>query len=364
MPVPANGEADRHRHLRHALLRRPCACSLHCCSLLALPLRGPGAGDRHLAGARPGRGDRLSRPRPRRRRAAQPRLARRLCPDQRDPARAPPGRGQRVRFEGVAGGHRPAKRDRHRASARRCVEKNRDAQLLSPGSLLDALARQRVHLRRTSRATGEVREQEAVDPLERRRASCSRPRPGSRRCAAPACPRRCCLRRGARRICRPSRPCRSASAARSRSSATVTLSYIANDFDWQANYVARRCRPTGDRVDLFAWLTLANGDETGFADADTQAVAGKLNREARLGPAAGEAQADHAQLLAAGHDQRHSGSQVIAVAQPPSPPPPPAADGRAAAPPTPIVVTGSRVGDDGRAGSGSAMSGSTASRTA
>ena len=42
---------------------------------------------------------------------------------------------------------------------------------------------------------------------------------------------------------------------------------------------AHRISPAGDRVSLFAWMTLANGDQTGLADAQTQAVAGKLNRE-------------------------------------------------------------------------------------
>jgi hypothetical protein len=59
--------------------------------------------------------------------------------------------------------------------------------------------------------------------------------------------------------------------------ATVTLSYLAIGLDWQANYVAT-LSPDGTRLGLFAWLTLANGDETGFANADTQAVAGHLNR--------------------------------------------------------------------------------------
>jgi hypothetical protein len=58
----------------------------------------------------------------------------------------------------------------------------------------------------------------------------------------------------------------------------VTLSYITNNFDWQANYVAELA-PAGNRISLFAWLTLANGDQTGLADAQTQAVAGKLNRD-------------------------------------------------------------------------------------
>ena len=43
--------------------------------------------------------------------------------------------------------------------------------------------------------------------------------------------------------------------------------------------MSQACPPTAAGSSLFAWLTLANGDETGFANADTQAVAGRLNRE-------------------------------------------------------------------------------------
>jgi hypothetical protein len=59
--------------------------------------------------------------------------------------------------------------------------------------------------------------------------------------------------------------------------ATVTLSYLATGFDWQANYIARLA-PDGRHIELFAWLTLVNGDETSFPDAQTMAVAGHVNR--------------------------------------------------------------------------------------
>jgi hypothetical protein len=69
--------------------------------------------------------------------------------------------------------------------------------------------------------------------------------------------------------------------------ATVTLSYLAGGFDWQANYVAQLA-PDGSSIDLFAWLTLASTDETSFVNADTQAVAGRVNREdARVQPREG-----------------------------------------------------------------------------
>ncbi len=61
-------------------------------------------------------------------------------------------------------------------------------------------------------------------------------------------------------------------------SVTVTLSYLAWGFDWQANYVAT-LRPDGQSADLLAWVTLASSDTTSFADAETMVVAGAVKRE-------------------------------------------------------------------------------------
>ena len=65
--------------------------------------------------------------------------------------------------------------------------------------------------------------------------------------------------------------------------ATITLSYLAWGFDWQANYVATLRDGGGTAAgvrtaDLFAWVTLASTDMTSFADAETMVVAGKVNR--------------------------------------------------------------------------------------
>jgi hypothetical protein len=59
---------------------------------------------------------------------------------------------------------------------------------------------------------------------------------------------------------------------------TVTLAYLAHGFDWTANYVATLA-PDGRTMDLGAWVTLANGNGISFAGAQTQVVAGRLNRE-------------------------------------------------------------------------------------
>ena len=161
------------------------------------------------------------------------------------------------------------------------LEKNRDARLLSPGALLDASLGERLHLRRTVRATGKVREQDAIVRATAGRRRDPDRRRASRRCAAPACPKPWSPAQ-----CPPGLSAKPTLSVRVRSpqpvERDVTLSYITNNFDWQANYVAE-LSPAGDRMSLFAWLTLANGDQTGLADAQTQAVAGKLNRAARLG---------------------------------------------------------------------------------
>jgi hypothetical protein len=57
--------------------------------------------------------------------------------------------------------------------------------------------------------------------------------------------------------------------------------------DWQADYIASLSED-GSRIELFAWLTMASSDETSFVEAETQAVAGRLNRaDVRVPPSEG-----------------------------------------------------------------------------
>jgi hypothetical protein len=123
---------------------------------------------------------------------------------------------------------------------------------------------------------------------------------------------------------------------------TLTLSYITNNFDWQADYIAE-LSDAGDRISLFGWLTMANGDETGLANAAAQAVAGKLNRE-RVWVPQGEAKP-----IAISCWPQGTTSDIPLDAPPPPPPPPPPAASMAPPPPMPerggedIMVTGSRI---------------------
>ena len=180
-----------------------------------------------------------------------------------------------LRFEGVAGGLIPQSAVVS-GLGDGVTEKNRDAKLLSPGTLIDAYLGQRVHLRRTSKATGKVTEQEAIV-----RASGSgiivQTEAGieALRCTglnetllAPRVP--------ADLSAKPTLSVRT--RADHPVEADVTLTYLTSNFDWRAHYVATLA-PDGKTISLFAWLTLANGDDTGFVNADTMAVAGRLNRE-------------------------------------------------------------------------------------
>lgn len=181
-----------------------------------------------------------------------------------------------LRFEGVAGGIIPESAI-VTGLPDGIVEKNQDAWLLSPASLLDRSLGKRVHLRRTVVATGEVREQDAVIRSGADGTVVLQTADGFEALRCTGIPETLVYDEVPEGLsARPTLSVRTRS--RRAGTATVTLSYLATGFDWQANYVATLA-PSEDRLELFAWVTLANGDETSFIDARAQAVAGRLNRE-------------------------------------------------------------------------------------
>ena len=242
-----------------------------------------------------------------------------------------------IRFEGVAGGILPQSAI-VTGFPEGIVERNRDAYLLSPATLLDRSLGRRVHLRRTSSATGAVREHEAIARSGAGGAVVLETEAGfeTLRCTG--------LSEALVYDSVPpglsARPTLSV-VARSREAvtATVTLSYLATGLDWQANYVAT-LSPDEDRITLFAWLTLANGDETGFVNADTQAVAGRLNRQyVRAQPSEGGPltlqcwpqgttsdieEEEYERVVVTGSRMRVEEGFGVMSAPPPPPPPPPA----------------------------------------
>jgi hypothetical protein len=190
-----------------------------------------------------------------------------------------------LRFEGVAGGILPQSAI-VTGLPEGVVERNRDAYLLSPATLLDRSLGRRVHLRRTSRATGRVREQDAIVRSGAGGAVIVQTEGGFESLRCTGLPETL-IHDGVPQGL-SARPTLSVRARSGRAvNATVTLSYLASGFDWQADYVATLSED-GSRIDLFAWLTLASTDETSFVAADTQAVAGRLNRQdVRVQPSEG-----------------------------------------------------------------------------
>jgi hypothetical protein len=188
--------------------------------------------------------------------------------------RLPAGESE-LRFEGVAGGILPQSAI-VTGLAQGVIERNRDAYLLSPATLLDRSLGARVHLKRTSRATGRVTEQDAIVRSGAGGAVIVETGGGIEALRCTGLPETLVYNRVPPGL--SARPTLSVRARSARATtATVTLSYLASGFDWQANYVAALSQD-GTSLELFAWLTLASMDETSFRNADTQAVAGRLNR--------------------------------------------------------------------------------------
>ncbi len=216
------------------------------------------------------------------------------------------------------------------------VEKNQDAYLLSPATLIERSLGRRVHLRRTSRATGEVREQEAIVRSGSEGALVLQTEDGFEALRCSGLPETLVYDRVPEGL--SARPILSVRTRSLREiSATVTLTYLASGFDWQANYVAT-LSPDGTRADLFAWVTLANGDETSFVDAGTQAVAGRVNHQVmeRRGRWGGEIrlqcwpQQTTSDIPLEQDDSESmdiivTGSRIMRRGPPPPPPPPPPA---------------------------------------
>ncbi len=180
----------------------------------------------------------------------------------------------RVRFEGVADGIEPVSAIVTGLPGK-VVEKNRDARLLSPSALVAAAVGKTVELERTNRKTGKTESVrgtilsdaggvvfQSVEGIEALRCS--------------GVPETFSFEPAADLSTQPtlSVEVQSSSAV----TAQVKLSYLAQGFDWAADYTATLAAD-GRSFDLGAWVTLANSNGVGFPAAHAQVVAGRVNRE-------------------------------------------------------------------------------------
>lgn len=182
-----------------------------------------------------------------------------------------------IRFEGVAEGMFPETAIINGLpSAVR--EKNRDARLISPAGLVDAYLARSVRLTRTNRRTGKVMEQDAVLRAGPYGGVVLETAEGVEALGCSGLPERMLFDGVPDGLA--AKPTLSVQMISENTvTVTVQLSYIAQGFDWSANYVAE-VNEDGKTLNLFAWATIANGGAQSFVAANTQAVAGEPNKEA------------------------------------------------------------------------------------
>ncbi len=181
-----------------------------------------------------------------------------------------------IRFEGVAGGILPESAI-VTGLPDGILEKNQDANLLSPASLLGASVGRRVSIRRTVRATGKTTEEEAVIRSGPDGQVVLQTAAGIEALRCTGIPETIVYDAVPEGL--SAKPTLSVRTRSTRAvTATVTLSYLADNFDWQANYVAM-LGADGKSLDLFGWVTLASADETSFPKAQAMVIAGRLNRD-------------------------------------------------------------------------------------
>jgi len=216
-------------------------------------------------------------------------------------------------------------------------EKNRDARLLGPATLVDAYLKRRVTVRRTDRATGKVTESEAVIQAGPEGGVLLTTDQGVEALGCSGLPETLVYPGVPADLA--AKPTLSVTTDSPRAqTVTVQLSYLAQGLDWSANYVAQLGE--GDTLDLFGWMTVVNGGSQGFAEARTSAVAGQPNKEqaARLPRGAPTALRLECWPMGTTSDGDPQYAFMNAPGAPPAPPPPP--------PPAPsaeIIVTGSRI---------------------
>lgn len=186
-----------------------------------------------------------------------------------------PAGESRIRFEGVADGIESASAIITGLPAG-VLEKNRDAHLLSPSALVAATLGKSVQLVRTNRKSGQQTRIPATIRSDADGGVVFETAAGVEALRCSGLPETFSFSTNTDLAATPtlSAVVRSPEAI----TATVNLSYLTYGFDWTANYVAT-LSPDGKSMDLGAWVTLANGNGVTFPAAQTQVVAGRLNRE-------------------------------------------------------------------------------------
>lgn len=275
----------------------------------------------------------------------------------------PPGES-RIRFEGVAEGM-VAVSAIVTGLPGGTIEKNRNADLLSPAALVDGTLGNRVTITRTNPGTGEAESEQAVVRTRADGGLVLQTREGFEAVRCSGLPERLTFDTVPDGL--SAQPVFSIDTRdESGGTYTFTLSYLAWGFDWEASYVATLHEGRGSedvRFDLTSWLTILNDNGQSFADAELMAVAGTLNIASNLQQLASSPRAAPLQLTCYPIGSTAAGSPIpvyedyeaemladnaimvtgamarqesMAMAPPPPPPAPP---------PPPVVAGEENLGD-------------------
>jgi hypothetical protein len=203
------------------------------------------------------------------------------------------------------------------------IEKNRNADLLSPAALVDGTLGNRVRITRTNPATGKEQSESAI---VRTRADGGLVLQTSQGFEAVRCSGL------AEKLTfdhvPPGLSAQPVFTVDTRDpkggTYTVTLTYLAWGFDWQAHYVATVLGGgTGNamRLKLMSWLTLLNDNGQSFPNAELMAVAGRLNVTSDYQSLADPPLARPLQLVCYPIGHTWTGSPIEALLPPPPAPP-------------------------------------------
>lgn len=222
------------------------------------------------------------------------------------------------------------------------IEKNRNAQLLSPAALVDGTLGNRVTITRMNPGTGVQTSETAVVRTRADGGLVLQTGLGFEAVQCSGLPETLTYNRIPAGL--SAQPVFSVDT-RSAEGGTydVTLTYLAWGFDWQADYVGRISgKPSGEQFEmgLLSWLTLVNDNGQSFDNAKLQIIAGELNVESDYEGLADPPVAEGLYL-----ECYPIGSTSAGLMPPPPPPPaPPPPPGYAASVPAEmIVVTGARL---------------------
>jgi hypothetical protein len=242
----------------------------------------------------------------------------------------PPGEST-IRFEGVAEGM-VAVSAIVTGLPGGTIEKNRNAELLSPAALVDGTLGNRVTVTRTNPATGEAVAEQAVVRTRADGGLVLQTSEGFEAVRCAGLPEKLTFDRVPNGL--SAQPVFSIDTRDpAGGSYTVQLSYLAWGFDWQAHYVATLAEPGQDdriRMRLMSWLTLLNDNGQSFPDADLLVVAGRLSVVSDFQSLADPPDARPLQLTCYPVGSTAAGSPVDPFLPPPPPPPPP--------PPAPMMA--------------------------